>query len=162
MDMSVKKGTIKKIKRRKKYVHYRSWRNGTFYKRREAVNLSHCIYVEYAAITDRAQQQCTYSLPSLEYLKKIFDKRTENVTLIAHEKFADKASHLKELYPDLEIILKPDVHAKYVLIEPDTVWLSSANFGSSGWFDQTIGIHDKDAYEFMLSQTERYLKRGEE
>ena len=105
---------------------------------------------------------CTYSLPSLEYLKKIFDKRTENITLIAHEKFADKANYLKELYPDLEIILKPDVHAKYVLIEPDTVWLSSANFGSSGWFDQTIGIHDKDAYEFMLSQTERYLKRGEE
>ena len=104
---------------------------------------------------------CTYSLPSLEYLKKIFGKRTENITLIAHEKFADKASHLKELYPDLEIILKPDVHAKYVLIEPDTVWMSSANFGSSGWFEQTIGIHDKDAYEFMLSQTKRYLK-GEE
>ena len=104
---------------------------------------------------------CTYSLPSLEYLKRIFDKRTENITLIAHEKFVDKASHLKELYPDLEIILKPDVHAKYVLIEPDTVWMSSANFGSSGWFEQTIGIHDKDAYEFMLSQTKRYLK-GEE
>lgn len=100
---------------------------------------------------------CTYSLPKLDYLQRIFDKRSDGITLIAHEKFHERASQLKKMYPELQIVLKPDVHAKFVLIEPETVWLSSANFGSSGWFEQTIGLHSKEAYEYMLKQVNAYI-----
>ena len=100
---------------------------------------------------------CTYSLPNLDYLQRIFDKRSDGITLIAHEKFHERAVQLKRMYPELKIVLKPDVHAKFVLIEPETVWLSSANFGSSGWFEQTIGLHSKEAYEYMLKQVNAYI-----
>jgi hypothetical protein len=100
---------------------------------------------------------CTYSLPNMDYLRKIFDKRTSKITLIAHEKFSERAGQLKKLYPDLQVVLKQDVHAKFVLIEPDIVWLSSANFGSSGWFEQTIGLHSKEAYDYMLKQVNEYM-----
>ena len=66
---------------------------------------------------------------------------------------------MKRMYPELKIVLKPDVHAKFVLIEPETVWLSSANFGRSGWFEQTIGLHSKEAYEYMLKQVNAYIGR---
>lgn len=100
---------------------------------------------------------CTYSLPDLKYIQKILDKRSRNVTIIAHEKFEKKAMLLKRMYPFLHIHLRPDVHAKIVLVEPRSVWLSSANFGSSGWFEQTIGIHDKTAYSFYLNALSKYL-----
>lgn len=101
---------------------------------------------------------CTYSLPDIDYIQKILDKRSENVTIIAHEKFRKKAMQLKAIYPSLKIYLKSDVHAKIVLVEPQTVWLSSANFGSSGWFEQTIGIHSRTAYDFYLNALSKYLK----
>lgn len=104
---------------------------------------------------------CTYSLPNIEYLRRIFDKRSDNILIIAHEKFQAKAAELKREYPGLQIVLKPDVHAKFVLIEPETVWLSSANFGSSGWFEQTIGLHSEAAYRFMLDQVEQYVGKEE-
>lgn len=100
---------------------------------------------------------CTYSLPDLEYSEQIFDKRSKNVILVANEKFKVKADELKAKYPDLTIHLKEDIHAKIVLVEPETVWLSSANFGKSGWFEHTIGIHSKEAYSFYLQQIEKHL-----
>ena len=99
---------------------------------------------------------CTYSLPNPEYITRILDKRS-NVILICHEKFRDRVMALKNKYPDLTVHLKKDVHAKMVLLAPHTVWLSSANFGASGWFEQTIGIHDARAYQFYREQIERYL-----
>lgn len=100
---------------------------------------------------------CTYSLPDMDYLKSIFDKRSSGITIIAHEKFRSKSEKLKAMYPALNIVLRPDVHAKFVLIEPKTVWLSSANFGKSSWFEQTIGLHSKEAYDFMLEQVQHYI-----
>ena len=103
---------------------------------------------------------CTYSLPNLKYMEKIFDKRSWDVVLIANDKPKDnewKVQELQERYPDMEIYLKPDIHAKIILIEPKTVWLSSANFGRSGWFENTIGIHDKEAYDFYYKQISKYM-----
>lgn len=108
--------------------------------------------------SDKPITICTYSLPSLEYMKNILGKRTGGITLIAHRKFARQARQLRATFPWLKIILKPDVHSKYVLIEPDTVWISSANFGSSGWMEGTVGIHSKEAYQYMLKKTEEYIK----
>ena len=77
----------------------------------------------------------TYSLPSLNEIEEILDKRTIGVTIIANSKFEKKAMRIQDHYPDLKIILRPDVHAKMLLVAPEIVWLSSANFGNSGWFE---------------------------
>ena len=99
----------------------------------------------------------TYSLPDTEYIEKIFRKRSEKVILIFHEKFIEKARKLKESFPAIKLYPMPDIHAKIVLIEPDTVWLSSANFGQSGWFEQTIGMHSREAYRYYYESLCEYV-----
>jgi len=101
---------------------------------------------------------CTYSIPNLNYVFKIFDKRSDNVVLIMNSKFEDIANKIRARYPAMRVITRKDVHAKLVLAEPQTVWLSSANFGASGWFESTIGIHSKVAYDFYMEQLSQYLK----
>lgn len=101
---------------------------------------------------------CTYSVPNLNYVFRIFDRRSDNITLIMNSKFEDTACILRARYPAMRIITKKDVHAKLVLAEPYTVWLSSANFGASGWFESTIGIHSKIVYDFYMEQLAKYLK----
>lgn len=110
-------------------------------------------------LKDKKVVICTYSLPDLEYCKKIFEKRSTNVLLIVNEKFKSQADELQKEYPNLDIRLKKDVHAKMVLIEPQTVWLSSADFGRSDYFEQTIGIHSEEVYEIYLKQIEDYLNK---
>ena len=103
---------------------------------------------------------CTYSLPSVSYIEQILDKRSKNVKLIVNTKFSNKVRELKRKYPALKVFCRPNVHAKIVLIEPRTVWLSSSNFGDSGWFEHTIGIHDNVAYKFYREQIMKFLGVG--
>ena len=101
---------------------------------------------------------CTYSLPNIKVVHQILDKRSDNVILIMNSKFENTAEQLRKRYPDLKVITRDDVHAKIVLAEPSTVWISSANFGDSGWFEGTIGMHSRAVYEFYLEQLRRYIK----
>lgn len=87
-------------------------------------------------------------MPNLSYIEGILCKRPHNISIIAHAKFYDKSMRLKEKFPDIEIAIRKDIHAKFVLIEPDTVWLSSANFGRSNWAETSIGMHSKEAFRF--------------
>lgn len=96
---------------------------------------------------------CTYSLPKLEYLYKILDKRSD-ITIICHSSFTNKAIVLKRKYPALKVVLKDDVHAKIALIGPNTTILSSANFGSSGWFEHGAIIKSEDVYNFYRTELE--------
>ena len=90
----------------------------------------------------------TYSLPDLPYVQEILGKRPHDIYVVAHSKFLEKAVCIKETYPDIHIALRDDTHAKVVLTGPNTVWLSSANFGKSGWLENTIGIHSQKAFEY--------------
>jgi phosphatidylserine/phosphatidylglycerophosphate/cardiolipin synthase-like enzyme len=100
---------------------------------------------------------CTYSLPDQGYIGQILGKRSTGVTILANSKFLNKAKVLKTLYPSLNIKLAPDTHAKIVLVSPDTVWLSSANFGKSGWFENTVGIKNTDVYNFYENEIKRFM-----
>ena len=104
---------------------------------------------------------CTYSLPDLNYITRILDKRSTGITVLANSKFVDKAKELKKLYPNLNIKLAPDTHAKIVLVPPNTVWLSSANFGQSRWFENTIGIKNEKVYEFYINEIKRFINGSE-
>lgn len=99
----------------------------------------------------------TYSLPSIEEIKEILTKRTEGVTIIANSRFEKKAKQINQMYPELKIILRPDIHAKMLLVAPEIVWLSSANFGNSGWYEQWVGMHSRKAYKHCLKELNEYL-----
>jgi len=95
----------------------------------------------------------TYSLPRYQtFIPKILEKRSANVLIICHMKFMERALELQKRFPLLRFRFLDNVHAKVVLIEPDTVWLSSANFGSSKWIECTIGIHSEKAYDVTLKE----------
>ena len=47
-----------------------------------------------------------------------------------------------------------------VLIHPNTIWLSSANFGKSGWFENTIGIKNKEVYDFYKKQIDSFIEKN--
>lgn len=97
----------------------------------------------------------TYSLPLYDkYTIKILDKRPtgKGITIVAHKQFEDRAGWLKKRYPELTIILVEEIHAKVVLIEPHTVWISSENFGKSTWLEASVGIHDKEVYDYVMGQ----------
>ncbi|MDL2205389.1 phospholipase D family protein [Eubacteriales bacterium OttesenSCG-928-N13] len=99
---------------------------------------------------------CTFSLPKRgDFLTKLFDKRSKGVTLIVNSKFRTEATALKARYPDLRIFLSPDTHAKLALAAPDKVWLSSENLVRSPNFENTVGIHNVEVYEFYMEQLMR-------
>ena len=96
-------------------------------------------------------------MPNSKHIDRILQKKSENVTLICNSKFAADAKRLKRKYPSIHLIMRWDIHAKMVLIEPDIVWLSSANFGCSEWFEESIGIHSELAYKFYIKQLMDHL-----
>jgi len=53
-------------------------------------------------------------------------------------------------FPNIRVAVRNDTHAKVLLIEPCTVYISSANFGDSGWVESTIGLHSTDAYTWYV------------
>lgn len=93
----------------------------------------------------------TYSLPNIGYVKKQFERRPKDIFLIAHSSFQDKAEKIKEMFPDIRIALHKEVHSKVLLIEPNTIYISSANFGNSGWHEANIGLHSKEAHDWYLN-----------
>ena len=93
----------------------------------------------------------TFSLPDLPYARKILERRPRDISIVAHAKFTRKAQAIKARFPSIRIAVREDIHAKFVLIEPGTVWLSSANFGYSGWIENSIGLHSKKAYKYYKS-----------
>lgn len=99
----------------------------------------------------------TYSLPSIEYVKKQFERRPRNIFLICHEKFRLKAIEIKRTFPQLRLATNDAVHSKILLIEPQTIYISSANFGSSKWHETSVGFHSKEAHDYYASQIYPFL-----
>ena len=95
----------------------------------------------------------TYSLPDMDYVKEQFDRRPNGVWLICNSKFKSRASEIKRVYPEIKIAFKDDVHSKVLLIEPKTVYITSANFGLSGWHETTIGVRSKEAHDSYVEHS---------
>jgi hypothetical protein len=94
----------------------------------------------------------TYSLPDLDYIKEQFARRPENIWIIAHDKFTDRAKSIKELYPAIRVSVRPDVHAKLLMIEPATIYVTSANFGNSHWKEIGVGVRSAEGHKWYLDQ----------
>ena len=101
----------------------------------------------------------TYSLPSLEYVDRQFQRRSMDTWLICHSKFVSRAQEIKRRFEFLRIAHRPDLHAKLLLVAPATLWIGSANFGSSHWEELMAGIHSRTAHDAAAKHFEA-LWRG--
>lgn len=72
---------------------------------------------------------CTYSLTDLRYVGRILSRCNGGITVICNSAYEGKARKLKSLYPYVDFYVSPHAHAKIALIEPETVWVSTENFG---------------------------------
>lgn len=89
----------------------------------------------------------TYSLPDLRRIDDLLKRRPDNISLICHSKFKQQALQLAINFPNINIAINETLHSKIVLIEPDTIFVTSANFGYSSWHETTVGIRSKIAYD---------------
>jgi len=104
---------------------------------------------------------CTYSIANMPFVTRLLQTRSENVTIIMNSRYAYLAQKYKNWYPQVEMYISPDVHAKLVIAEPNIVYLSSENLGNNpGSFDATIGVESEEAYEHYKSQVDRVLRRN--
>ena len=95
----------------------------------------------------------TYSLPDLESIRGVLSKRPKDIFIIANPKAANvesRAEAIKEEFPNIRIALNEETHSKVFLIAPDSLMVSSANFGLSGWHETTVSFHQKEAHDHYI------------
>lgn len=93
----------------------------------------------------------TYSLPNVDYVEMQLGRRPYNIKLLAHCKFRNKAVAIRAAFPDIEIRITEGMHSKIIGIEPRTLYIGSANFGSSGWHETMIGVRSKEAHDYFVA-----------
>lgn len=97
----------------------------------------------------------TYSLPDRSYVAEQLGRRPSNIALICHEKFRDRAVAIKREFPGIEIAVSDCLHAKLLLIEPATVYVTSANFGESDWTEVGVGVRSKPGHDWYAEMFDR-------
>lgn len=81
-----------------------------------------------------------------DYVSQILGKRPHNISIIANANARKEANTIKRSFPGVRIALHNDCNAKVALVEPDTVWISSADFGRSTMIESTIGLHSINVF----------------
>jgi len=94
----------------------------------------------------------TRGLADIGYIANILDKRPQNIWIVAHSECIDEAKALKAARPWLRIALHPDIGARVVLVAPETVWVSSSDFGKAGKLESAVGFHSPTLYSQTRSQ----------
>lgn len=88
----------------------------------------------------------THHLPNPEYIAKILSKRPHNIFILANQDARENAVLIKNQFPNVRIALHPKMNAKVVLVAPETVWVSSSDFGETKMIESAVGLHSKDVY----------------
>lgn len=94
----------------------------------------------------------TYSLPDVRAVKDILKHRPtgQHIQLICHSKFSIRAQEVKDAFPDIQIRCHPSLHSKVCIMEPETMFIGSANFGRSRWHESMVGIKSTMAVKEYL------------
>lgn len=105
--------------------------------------------------SDRKLYIATYSLPDLNYVIEVLAHRPtgHNVFLMANSRFQAQAIQLLDHFSEMQIRMHPEMHCKFVLVEPETVFLGSANFGRSRWHETMIGIKCRTTAQSLYLHT---------
>lgn len=93
----------------------------------------------------------TYSLPDLDYVKEQISRRPFDMFIICNKKFEGRMMDIQNEFPMVRTAVHPECHSKVFLIEPETLHLSSQNFGHSGWHESAIGLHSKAAHDWYVA-----------
>lgn len=89
-------------------------------------------------------------LPDTAYISQIINKRPSNIFIIANVSAQASAQSLKRSFPNIRIVLHPKNNAKVVLVAPDTVWVSSSDFGKTDQIESAVGMHSEVVYKRTL------------
>lgn len=89
-------------------------------------------------------------LPDTAYISQIIGKRPSDIFIIANSAAQASAQSLKRSFPNIRIVLHPKNNAKVVLVAPDTVWVSSSDFGKSDQIESAVGLHSEALYKRTL------------
>lgn len=92
----------------------------------------------------------TGSLPDVDYISQILRKHPQDIYIIANSIAQQEAIVLKSRFPGLRIALHASNNAKVVLVAPDTVWVSSSDFGKSSQIESAVGLHSAYVYTRTL------------
>jgi PLD-like domain len=88
----------------------------------------------------------TYSL-NAEYAKEIFQRRPFAIRILCNSKFRFEGQTLTNELPSIEVAHRGDMHAKFVLIAPDTSYLGSMNFVSNKMRETVVGLRGCDIHQ---------------
>lgn len=102
----------------------------------------------------------TYSLPNYDYARTMIEKilnQGNQLTIYANDISSSILKKLSEEFPELSYMTFPNLHSKMILVEENIVWLSSQNFGTSTWFENTINIKSKEAYRYFYNRLNEYI-----
>ncbi len=107
------------------------------------------------SMIDRNIYIATYSLPRLREVMAILQHRPTGrlVHMVCHEKFHSLAKSIRGSLPDIKIRVHPAMHAKFCIIEPETIFLGSANFGNSKWIECMVGVKSAVAVQEYICDT---------
>lgn len=89
----------------------------------------------------------TGALPDSEYIAQTLGKRPRDIFIIANASAQNEAKTLKRRFPDVRIALHLNSNAKVVLVAPDTVWVSSADFGRTTQIESAVGLHSISVFK---------------
>ena len=89
----------------------------------------------------------TALLPDQEYIERIISKRPRDIFIVANSSAEAEAKNLKKKFSWLRISLHRTNNAKVVLVSPDTVWVSSSDFGRSDNIEAAVGLHSTAVFE---------------
>lgn len=92
----------------------------------------------------------THHLPNPEYISRIISKRPQNIFIIANEDSRENALLIKNQFPSVRVALHPKMNAKVVLMAPETVWISSSDFGETKLIESAIGLHSATVHNRAL------------
>lgn len=103
----------------------------------------------------------TYSLPDHEYICQQFGRRPNNISILCHSKFRDRAAAIKSSFPEIGVALSDNIHAKLLLIEPGTIYVTSANFGDSQWNEVGVGIRSESGHRWYADMFDEIWEKSE-
>lgn len=115
---------------------------------------------------DRDFLICTYTLPDYGYCQRMIEKllkQRNRVHFIANTKSEEPLRKLQQEFGKITFEVYSNFHAKMVLVSPvnagrnGIVWLSSQNFGDSGWFEHLFRLKSATAYEYYLGKLEGFV-----
>ena len=117
-------------------------------------------------ITDEETIICTYGEPDAEYnpFLKTHLPHMSNVMIVngLNSKVCSEDAYYKKIKSfnsNAKVYIKDTTHAKFLLIAPNEVYVTSQNVGYSDWFQVTVHIKDQGAFDFYKKVIYAYAEK---